>query len=130
MAEGIESKPLTLGRVCAIGKSVLGDYRPFAVLTGDSRAEPIHDSYSGDVVTESIVRLVTMRVLDRLAALPVGTWTTPPQTFTIGGVEQQAIYKGNIALSFRLQFDSSSLQTVLHVGGYIAGGNRGTGGDR
>jgi hypothetical protein len=41
------------------------------------------------------------------------------------GVEPRAIYKGKIALSFRLQADGTTLETALHIGGYILGEERG-----
>jgi hypothetical protein len=119
-----EPNELTLERICAIGNNVLDNYALFAVVSEQQRTEPVHETHPGDFITEQIVRAVTVRVLERLAALSPGTWTTAPQTLTIGGVRQQAIYKGNIALSFRLQFDGSKLQTQLHVGGYIIADDR------
>jgi len=119
-----QSEEPTLDWVCAVGKVVLEDYEPFTILPEQRRTDPIYETYAGDIITEAIVRALTLRVLEQLAALREGTWTASPQTVTIGGIKQQAIYKGNIGLSFRLQFDSSKLQTVLLVGGYIVAGDR------
>jgi hypothetical protein len=119
MAETAESKALTLAQVCAIGQSVLDECQALTVRAEERRGEPVHEAHAADVISESVVRAVTKRVLGRLAALPQGTRASLPQTLVIGGVKQQLVYKGNIALSFRLQFDGSRLHTVLHVGGYI-----------
>ena len=124
MESGNQSEQITLDQACAVGRAVLDDYEPFTILPEQRRTDPICESYAGDVITETIVRGVTIRVLEQLAALPEGTWMEPPQRATIGGVKQEAIYKGNVALSFRLQFDGSKLQTVLHVGGYIVADDR------
>jgi len=124
MAENIESRQLTLDEVCSIGKGVLEGFPSFTISTEERGADPVHDSYSGDVITEPIVRAVIARVLALLAALPEGTRTGSPETLEIGGIKQQAIYRGNVALSFRLQFDGSTLKTVLDVGGYIVKDDR------
>jgi hypothetical protein len=119
MAWNIESRQLTLDQVCSIGKGVLEGFPWFTISTEEGGGEPVHESYAGDVITEPIVRAVTARVLALLAAMPEGTRTASPATLEIGGIKQQSIYRGNVALSFRLQFDDSTLKTVLHVGGYI-----------
>jgi hypothetical protein len=115
---------MTLEEVETIAKDVLAHTEPLIPSAETECVAPIHEqcvAESGDPLTEAKVRSTFMNVIHRLAALLSGTWTSSPEPMNIGGVEQRAVHKGTIALGFRLQFDSGSLKTILHVGGHIVG---------
>lgn len=115
---------MTLDEVCKIGKEVLDDFKELT--PSDARTQQVEpvlekcSERSGDPLTDEEVRSTVLKVLNRLAALPAGTWTTPPQLGNVGGLSAQAIRKGNVALSFRFQYDTSILESVLLVGGHIS----------
>ena len=113
-----------LDDICKIGQDALNRAHLSAVGQEERRAEPVHEICSfgsGFPLSEEMVRAVIGKVMEGLAALPPGTRTKRPDAFNIGGVEQKAIYRSGVALSFRLQAGTTLLQTVLHVGGYIPG---------
>src|ERR1022692_3303829 len=100
---------MTLDQVCTIGNNELENFKGLTFSAQTQQVQPIQETCSaksGDPLTEEKVRYTILRVLNRLAALPNGTWTTPPQAMTIGGVEERVVRKGNSALSLRLRFDS------------------------
>ena len=94
---------MTLDEVCTVGNAVLQAFDRFTPSAERHRIEPIVESCSeasGNPLTEEKVRSTVLKVLNRLAALPKGVWTTPPQPMTVGGVELRVVHKGNIAVGF------------------------------
>jgi hypothetical protein len=114
---------MTLDEVCKVGQDELDNFQGFTPSPARKQVQPIAERFSADSandITEQLVRSMSRRVLNALAALPQGTWTTTaPSSGNLGGVEHRAIQKGNLALTFRLQYDGDTMKTVLWVGGYI-----------
>jgi hypothetical protein len=114
---------VTLDQVCAIARIELENFEALVFSSRTEQVQPIQETCtakSGDPLTEEKVRFTILRVLRRLADLPKGTrTTTSPQLMNIGGVEERVVHKGNVALTVRLQFDTSTLEANLVVGGYI-----------
>jgi len=113
---------MTLDEVCGVGQEELNAYKPFEISPALRHVEPIHEMASvqfGAVFTEEKVRQMVRTVLDGLAALPPGTWTTSSYQMPIPGIEVRTIQTGQIALTFRMQHDPENHDIKLHVGGYV-----------
>ena len=112
---------MTLNKICTIGQNELDNFGGVTPSAQTQQVEPIQETCSeesGDPMTEEKVRFTVLRVLNRLANLPTGTWTTPPQSTNFGGVPQRTVRRGNVALCFKLQTDPTTLKTTLRVVGY------------
>jgi hypothetical protein len=113
---------MTLDEVCKVGRDELDNFQGFTPSPATKQVQPISERFSADSgndITEQLVRSMSRTVLNALAALPQGTWTTSPSSLNLGGVEQRPMQKGNVALTFRLQYAGDTMKTVLWVGGYI-----------
>lgn len=113
---------MTLGEVCDVGQEVLDAYPMWNISPKKRQVESIHEKFVfplGDELTKEMVQEIVHKVLGQLEVLGDGIWTPSPHTLTIGGIEQRAIYRDNIAITFRLQFDSVKHQNVLIAGGSI-----------
>jgi hypothetical protein len=113
---------MELDEILKIGKHELDNFKGPTLSEKKQQAAPILEILkvgSGDQLTEEQIRSAVGGVLHHLTNLPAGSWTVPPLTGNVGGVVQRAIYKDNVALSFRLQHDGSAKLTNLLIGGYL-----------